>query len=138
MRKPISVLHIDDDPVTRLTVHQFLNNHAYHVIEAVNGHIGYNIALMHKPNLILLDFHLPGLDGSRIVERLKSHPTTCSIPIVALTDVSKDEYHRIMIAGCSACLEKPFNTKALLAMVRLFTSPAGKPAAKTMAEMLPR
>jgi CheY-like chemotaxis protein len=121
MRRLVSILHIDDDATTRFAVRQYLQGHSYNVIEARNGHTGYNMAVIHQPNLILLDYHLPGLTGTQIATRLQSEPSTKNIPIVALTSTSEQEYPSMMIAGCVAFLEKPFHSKALLEIVRLFT-----------------
>ena len=80
---------------------------------------GLTAAAAHRPDLILMDIQLPGLDGYEATRRLKADGALHAIPVIAVTSHAlsedKDKAHA---AGCDAHISKPFSLRQLLAKVR--------------------
>jgi CheY-like chemotaxis protein len=85
---------------------------AYDGFEA--GQLIYEI----KPDLILLDLVMPGMDGYSVCERIKNNDATSDIRIIAMTGVGTEEnIKRILNAGAESCLKKPIDVKALTEII---------------------
>lgn len=98
----------------------FLLKHDGHIVEfAINGYVAINIAKRFRPDVVLLDIGLPGLDGFEVCARLRSEPELKNIPIVAVTACSSEaDRDRIRAAGCDLYMSKPYDPQRLLAVVR--------------------
>jgi two-component system cell cycle response regulator DivK len=85
----------------------------------VTGEEGIALAERERPDLILMDIQLPGLDGYEATRRIKANPALRAIPIVAVTSyaLSGDD-QKALAAGCDAYVTKPFSPRALLAKIR--------------------
>ena len=77
------------------------------------------LAETRRPDLILMDIQLPGLDGYEATRRIKANPALRGIPIIAVTSyaLSGDD-DKAFEAGCDACVTKPFSPRQLLAKIR--------------------
>jgi CheY-like chemotaxis protein len=115
------ILHIEDDQFSRLLVRRILEKEGYVVVEAEDGLMGIQIAQEQAPNLILMDIHIPELDGYETATKLKSMPALADTPIVALTasQVPGDR-ERSLISGCDGYITKPIQPAALAMQVRSF------------------
>lgn len=113
------ILVIEDQEDNRRIVRDLLVNAGYEVIEAVSGDGGVAAAASERPDLILMDIQLPGLDGYEATRRIRENPALRRIPIVAVTSyaLSGDDA-KALKAGCDAYLSKPVSPRALLAKVR--------------------
>ncbi len=113
------VLVVEDQEDNRRIVRDLLTKAGYETIEAVNGEEGVAMAQTHRPDLILMDIQLPGLDGYEATRRIKADPALCQIPIIAVTSyaLSGDDV-KAAAAGCDAYVTKPFSPRVLLAKVR--------------------
>jgi hypothetical protein len=70
------------------------------------------LAVQHRPNLILLDVHLPDMLGDLVLSHLKTNPTTSSIPVVVLSaDATVSQMERLLEAGGASYLTKPLDLK---------------------------
>ena len=79
---------------------------------------GIDVAIAHTPDLILLDIHLPGMDGITAVKKLKSYDGTKKIPVVALSaDALPGEIEKAMAAGFDHYITKPVEIPHLLKMI---------------------
>lgn len=86
------VLVIDDQKIPRVTVGNALTDAGYQVSAAASGAEGLEQARDMCPDVIVLDIHMPGMDGFEVVERLKQDPRTAPIPVIFLTaEVPSDE-----------------------------------------------
>lgn len=86
----------------------YLEHHGYRVLTANTGNEGVQSARDHKPDLILMDFLVPELDGIRATAELKSDPKTENIPVVLLTSLSYGAVgRRARAAGCDGYVAKP-------------------------------
>jgi len=79
------ILVIDDDKDIRKLVEKILTNAGHKVTQAENGEAGLGFAILKKPDLIILDLNLPGMDGFAVCRRLKNKDDTKKIPVVMLT-----------------------------------------------------
>jgi two-component system, cell cycle response regulator DivK len=120
------VLVIEDHEDNRRILRDLLTSAGYEPIEAVSGEEGVALAETHRPDLILMDIQLPGLDGYEATRRIKANPALRQIPIIAVTSyaLSGDEV-KAKAAGCDAYVTKPFSPRALLAKIRGYL-PAGE------------
>ena len=113
------ILVIEDHEDNRRILRDLLTSAGYEPIEAVTGEEGVNLAESHRPDLILMDIQLPGLDGYEATRRIKANPALRQIPVIAVTSyaLSGDEV-KAKEAGCDAYVTKPFSPRALLAKIR--------------------
>lgn len=113
------VLVIEDNPAN-MTFAVFLLESAGHaVLTATDAEAGLALARAHRPELILMDIQLPGMDGYEATRRIKADPVLKAIPIIVVTSyaLSGDE-QKARAAGCDAYVTKPFSPRQLLAKVR--------------------
>src|SRR5258706_402009 len=101
------VLHIEDDPRNRLLVRKLLTADGLEVIDAPDGLEGVRLALAQRPDLILVDINIPGLDGYEVTLRLRNEAGLRGAPIVG--------YLRMLIDGELGDVQTP-QKKALRAM----------------------
>ena len=113
------ILVIEDQEDNRRILRDLLTSAGYEVLEARTGEAGVLAAEADRPDLILMDIQLPGLDGYEATRRIKANPALRPIPIIAVTSyaLSGDEV-KAREAGCDAYVTKPFSPRALLAKVR--------------------
>jgi two-component system, cell cycle response regulator DivK len=113
------ILVIEDQEDNRRILRDLLTSAGYEMIEARTGEAGVSSAETHRPDLILMDIQLPGLDGYEATRRIKANPALRHIPIIAVTSyaLSGDEV-KAREAGCDAYVTKPFSPRALLAKIR--------------------
>lgn len=113
-----SILVIEDNPVNMRLVRLLLRSHGYQVWEATTGQEGLALLRDGRPDLILLDMQLPGLDGFTLAAMLKSDAQTRAIPVVAVTAFAmKGDAERVLAAGCDAYIAKPIDDAQLLEVV---------------------
>ena len=114
-----SILVVEDQADNRRILHDLLTSVGYEILEAVTGDEGVMLATTQRPDLILMDVQLPGIDGYEATRRIKADPALRHIPIIAVTSyaLSGDEV-KAREAGCDAYVTKPFSPRALLAKVR--------------------
>jgi len=115
------VLVIEDQEDNRRIIRDLLTSEGYDVIEALSGEEGLELVISHRPDLILMDIQLPGMDGYETARRIKENIELGLIPIIAVTSyaLSGDDV-KAMEAGCAAYIAKPFSPRVLLSKVREF------------------
>jgi two-component system cell cycle response regulator DivK len=113
------ILVIEDQEDNRRILRDLLTSTGYEMIEALTGEEGMISAETHRPDLILMDIQLPGLDGYEATRRIKANPALRPIPIIAVTSyaLTGDEV-KAREAGCDAYVTKPFSPRSLLAKIR--------------------
>ena len=113
------VLIVEDNETNRRILHDLFTSAGYELTEAVTGEEGVALAEKHRPDVILMDIQLPGLDGYAATRRIKENPALRHIPIIAVTSyaLSGDE-EKAFDGGCQAYISKPFSPRAVLAKVR--------------------
>ncbi len=118
------VLVVDDSQDIRTLVSRLLTMHGYRVVEARNGPEAIRLARSHRPNLILMDLGLPGMDGWEVTENLRTDPALEEIPIIAMTAYTMSTVvQTAQRAGCQRVVFKPFELEAIVREVHSFTAP---------------
>lgn len=121
------ILVVDDSEYYLVLLHQVLGHYGYQVALASSGEEALAQAARLRPDLILLDVAMPGMDGYRTLERLRRTEATAQIPVVALTTAADDRMRRLrQTLGFSGELVRPFRVDTLLQAVR--ERPAREPA----------
>jgi two-component system cell cycle response regulator DivK len=119
------VLLVDDYPDNRDIYVQFLTYSGLRVEEAENGHQALEKAFTLRPDVIVMDLSLPGLDGWEATRRLKRDPRTREIPVIALTGHALAGHSKgALDAGCDAFITKPCLPERLLEEVRAILASA--------------
>ncbi len=112
------ILMVEDTEDNRQIIRDLMESVGYDLIEAEDGAAGVALATEHRPDLILMDIQLPGMDGLQATALLKGEDTTRAIPVIALTALAmKGDEERIRAAGCDGYIAKPFSPRQLLAAV---------------------
>ncbi|MGH6980414.1 MAG: response regulator, partial [Stellaceae bacterium] len=113
------ILVVDDVTVNVRLLEAKLASEYFNVLTAFNGEKALEIAKAERPDLVLLDVMMPGMDGFEVCKRLKADPVTAEIPVVMVTALS-DVSDRVkgLEAGADDFLTKPVNDVALFARVR--------------------
>jgi two-component system KDP operon response regulator KdpE len=121
------VLVVDDEPAVRRYLRTALRSHGYAVFEAANGQEGLTGAVLHRPDLVILDLGLPDLDGVQVTRHLREWSQT---PIIILS-VRGQEADKVaaLDAGADDYLTKPFGIGELLARMRVAARRAAPSAA---------
>ena len=112
------VLIVEDNPAN-LKLSSLLIRNAGHTVQcAVDGETGVMMARRDRPDLILMDVQLPGMDGLAATALLKNDPATSSIPVIALTALAmKADHEKSQTAGCDAYIVKPVRYQELYAAI---------------------
>lgn len=116
------ILVADDDPSVRELCQIILGTEGYDVLLAESAEEGIALAREQRPDLVLLDWMMPGVDGMDALLALKKDPATAEIPVVMLTAL--DGMPQITLAtynGADGYVTKPFEVDDLLSLVRRFT-----------------
>jgi DNA-binding response OmpR family regulator len=113
------ILVVDDQPDIRLMCRVNLQLEGYEVLEAADGDAGLVMVRLERPDLILLDVMMPGLDGWQFMKEIKADDDLADIPIVLLTArVQREDEIRGWLSGAADYLPKPFNPSTLTEVVR--------------------
>lgn len=116
--KPL-VLVVDDEPDLVELISMNLQRNGFDTIEAGDGDTALEMTRKHRPDLVVLDLMLPGLDGTEVAKRLRAEPQTQQVPIVMLT--AKTEETDVVVGltiGADDYVAKPFSPKVLMARVK--------------------
>ncbi len=113
------ILVVEDHEDNRRIMRDLLTSSGYEVIEAVTGVEGVSAAETYRPDLIVMDIQLPGIDGYEATRQIKANPNLQKVPIIVVTSyaLSGDDV-KAFEAGCDAYVAKPFSPRDLLAKIR--------------------
>ena len=105
-----TILVVEDYEDTSLAMRLALENEGYHILEAADGEQAVEVASRERPEIILMDLHLPKLDGFDATRRIRSNPDLSDAIIVAVTAYpDADHRARALQAGCNAYVTKPID-----------------------------
>jgi CheY-like chemotaxis protein len=114
----MKILYVEDNDDNVYVVKNRLTRLGYTVLVAVDGQQGVDMALAERPDLILMDLSLPGLDGWEATRRLKAAPETKSIPVIALSaHAMAGDREKALAAGCDDYDTKPVELTRLRAKI---------------------
>lgn len=104
------ILLIEDNEQNRYLATFLLEKRGYQVLAALDGFQGIEMAEKEKPDLVLLDIQLPGMDGYEVARKLRQNPALSATPIVAVTSYAMTgDKEKTIAAGCNGYIEKPIN-----------------------------
>lgn len=112
---PVTILSVDDSKMVRLLVTKAFKKYDCRVLEAANGLEGMAIASQQKPDIILLDFTMPVMDGMEMLEMLRNHEELKAVPVVMLTaERSRDMMVEFAKKGVRDYMMKPFKEQEVV------------------------
>jgi CheY-like chemotaxis protein len=115
------ILVVEDNPLNMELATDILQTAGYTVLQADDANNAIALAKSEKPDLILMDVSLPGMDGLVATAILKRDPQTSEIPLIALTaHAMKGDKERALAAGCDDYLTKPIDARVLVEAVARF------------------
>lgn len=113
------VLIVDDEPDFLEEMKEALNGNGFDLDFALSGFEAGTKVYTKKPDLILLDFKMPGMDGFKVCGELKKNSSTCEIPVFAVTALNLyDDIERIKQSGVVAYIPKPVDVDNLLRLIK--------------------
>jgi two-component system cell cycle response regulator DivK len=119
-----TILVVEDQEDNRRILRDLLTSRGFTIIEVTDGLAGVESARINRPDLILMDIQLPGIDGYEATRRIKADAELAHIPIIAVTSyaLSGDD-NKAFSAGCDGYVAKPFSPRHLLAKIEQYLSP---------------
>jgi CheY-like chemotaxis protein len=120
-----TILIVDDDEKNRKLLKYILNNSGYNTLEVADGESALAEVRKSLPDLILMDYRLPGIDGITASKLLKSEENTAKIPIIMVTAsaMGGDKERILKESGCEAYISKPINIHEVLEIVKKYIGP---------------
>lgn len=111
----ITILVIEDNELNLKLVRTLLHPSGCRLLEATDAETGIQIARDHRPDLILMDIQLPGMDGLEATRIIKSDPPLKDIQVVALTSFAMSgDKDKALEAGCNGYITKPIDTRSFI------------------------
>jgi two-component system cell cycle response regulator DivK len=127
------VLVVEDNAANRRLAEFLLRSAGYMVLEAATAREAFQRIQADRPDLILMDLHLPEMDGLQAVRRLKADPATRTIPVVAVTaNAMPGERERALASACAGYITKPIDKATFLREVAAHLRPREERADKLM------
>jgi len=119
-----TVLVVEDNDMNMQLVEYLLEEGGYAIVKATSGEEALSITRDAKkpaPDLILMDIHLPGMDGLSVVRQMKTDTRTERVPILALTaHAMRGDKDRFLDAGCDGYISKPIDVKTFLSSIEQY------------------
>ena len=104
------VLVVEDNPDNLELIRLVLSRSGYTVLAALTGEDGVDMAVRERPDFILMDINLPGIDGLEATRRIRASGANGSIPIIAITsNAMRGDMAQVLAAGCNGYFEKPID-----------------------------
>lgn len=108
------ILYVEDNFENKLFVRRVIESMGHEMMEAETGPDSLALAAERKPDLILMDVNIPGMDGLETTTRFKQDPDLSDIPVIALTaNAMKGDRERCLAAGCDGYMQKPVGVSDL-------------------------
>ena len=115
------VVVVEDNELNMKLFREVLESSGYRMLEAGTGERAVALTTEHRPDLVLMDIHLPDIDGVEALRRLRADERTASVPVLALTaQAMEGDRERFLAAGFDGYLSKPVNIADLLDAVRRY------------------
>jgi len=115
------ILVIEDNETNMYLIGFILRKNGHEVIEARTGEEGVELAVKEKPDLVLMDIQLPGIDGLEATRRIRKSEADKKVPIVALTSYAMTgDREKSLAAGCTGYIEKPINPDTFMGEIEKY------------------
>jgi len=114
-----TVLYVEGNPSNLRLVERLLGQRGgVRLLTTTQGHLVHGLARQHRPDLVMLDLHLPDIGGEEVLRRLQADPHTAHLPVVVLSaDATPGQIQRLLAAGASQYLTKPLDVTRFLEVV---------------------
>ena len=114
-----TILYIEDNPSNMALMKRIAETrNEVQLIGAPQGRLGLDLACTHRPDLILLDLHLPDMPGQRVLEHLREDPETRTIPVVIVSaDATPEHMEQLLASGAQSYVTKPLDIAAMLRLL---------------------
>jgi two-component system, OmpR family, alkaline phosphatase synthesis response regulator PhoP len=125
VQMPEKILIVDDDENARAIVQMLLEDQGYDILIAADGKTAIQLVKEGKPDLVLLDVMMPGMNGYQVCEQIKKDPMTRHIPVIMITAKDMGEDVEMAISKeVDWYIAKPYDNKYLLSKIRSFLGKA--------------
>ena len=125
MTEPPTVLVVEDNALNLKLIRDVLEHAGFTVLVATSGEEGVDVATRGDLDLVLMDLQLPGIDGTEAMRRIRAHPGSRELPVVAVTAFAmRADREQVSSAGFDGYIEKPISTRALPDLVRRYVRAA--------------
>jgi len=115
------VLVVEDNAKNMYLICFIIEKMGHTAIRAATGEDGVDLALREKPDLVLMDIQLPGIDGQEATRRIRYSDAGKDVPIVAITSFAMTgDKERLLAAGCTGYIEKPINPETIMGDIAAF------------------
>ena len=115
------ILVVEDNEINMYLCCRIIKSSGYEVIEARTGEEGVALALKERPDLIIMDIQLTGIDGLEATKRIRESEADGEIPIIALTSYAMaGDKEKALKAGCTGYIEKPINPETFISEIKKF------------------
>ncbi len=116
-----TILIVEDNENNMYLISFILKNKGYDIVQARSGEEGIELAKNTKPDMIIMDIQLPGIDGYETTRRIRKTEEGGKVPIIALTSYAMTgDREKAISAGCTGYIEKPINTDTLMEELEKF------------------
>ena len=114
----VKILSVDDSSLIRMAIARLFSRYECEVVSAADGEKGLAAVAEHKPNVVILDYNMPVLDGIGMLRRLRDNPETKRLPVIMLTANSAPEtIATVARLGVRDYITKPFDDELLVSKV---------------------
>ncbi len=115
------ILVVEDNTTNFYLINFILEKKGYEVIHAKSGEESVEMAIKEKPDLILMDIQLPGIDGMEATKRIRKSEANSKTPIIALTSYAMaGDKEKALAAGCTGYIKKPINPETFISEVERY------------------
>ncbi|MBA7588639.1 Polar-differentiation response regulator DivK [subsurface metagenome] len=115
------ILVIEDNETNMYLIGFILRKNGHEVIEARTGEEGLELAIKDKPDLVLMDIQLPGIDGLETTRRIRESEADSEVPVIALTSYAMTgDRDKSLAAGCTGYIEKPINPDTFMSEIEKY------------------
>jgi len=112
---------VEDNEKNMYLICFILKNNKYEVIKATDGEKGLELAIKEKPDLILMDIQLPGIDGMEATRKIREAESGKEVPVIAITSYAMSgDKEKLLKGGCTGYIEKPINIDTLLSEIKKY------------------
>ena len=116
-----TVLVVEDNEMNMQLVEYLLEEGGFDILKASSGEEALQLTHDQTPDLVLMDIHLPGMDGLSVVRQMKEDSRTKTIPILALTaHAMRGDRDRFLQAGCDGYISKPIDVKTFVPSIQRY------------------
>ena len=114
-----TALIIEDNNDNMVLITRLLEKSGYLTLKAMTGQKGFEMARQKRPDFIILDIQLPDIDGTEVLQKIRSSDIGHSIPVIAMTSYAMSgDREKLLSAGCDGYIEKPIDPGLVISQIQ--------------------